>query len=280
MEVLIINRIGFFILWLILKSIKKNGSSSNSSSTKTTYEPKYDDQKDVERKQEEEKRKKQERIQRDNEERQRREQEERRRMELQQRQLQQLAKDRRRIAEWPRNRKTNWQDFQRVIAEKNIIVLYHFTDRANLQSIINNCGLYSWQYCDENNIRITLPGGDDLSRSLDRRYNLENYVRLCFTKNHPMMYVAQKQGRIINPVILEIAPEVIYWNDTLFSDINATKNGHKKGGTLQDFQRIKFEVVKQRVHFDVAEELQKYYQAEVMIKNHIPLQYIRNINNL
>ncbi len=94
------------------------------------------------------------------------------------------------------------------------------------------------------------------------------------------MYVAQKQGRINNPVILEIDPEVIYLKDTLFSDMNATKNGHTKGGTLQDFQRIKFDVVKQRVPFDVAEELQKYYQAEVMVKKHIPFQYIRNINNL
>jgi len=279
MDGLIIIGIIVFVIWIIIKS-NSNSSSKNSNSTKTTYEPKYDYEKEQERKREEEKRKEQERIRRENEERQRREQEERRRIELQQRQQQQQAEEQRRIAERQRNWKTDWQAFQRVIAEKNITVLYHFTDRANLQSIRNNGGLYSWEYCEDNNIRITFPGGDDLSRSLDRRYNLENYVRLCFTKNHPMMYVAQKQGRINNPVILEIYPEVIYWKDTSFSDMNATKNGHTKGGTLQDFQRIKFEVVKQRVHFDVAEELQKYYQAEVMIKKHIPLQFIRNINNL
>jgi len=237
MDGLIIIGIIVFVIWIIIKS-NSNSSSKNSNSTKTTYEPKYDYEKEQERKREEEKRKEQERIRRENEERQRREQEERRRIELQQRQQQQQAEEQRRIAERQRNWKTDWQAFQRVIAEKNITVLYHFTDRANLQSIRNNGGLYSWEYCEDNNIRITFPGGDDLSRSLDRRYNLENYVRLCFTKNHPMMYVAQKQGRINNPVILEIYPEVIYWKDTLFSDMNATKNGHTKGGTLQDFQRI------------------------------------------
>lgn len=277
MEILIIWII-VFVIWVVVK-ISGGSSQSGTNKTKTTYEPKYDYQKELERKQADERRKEQERIRKENEERLRREQEEQRSLELIEKQKRQEAEEKRRIAERQRNWKTNWQDFQRLISEKNITVLYHFTDKANLQSIRNNGGLYSWEYCEDNNIRITFPGGDDLSRSLDKRYNLENYVRLCFTKNHPMMYVAQKQGRINNPVILEIDPEVIYWKDTLFSDMNATKTGYTKGDTLTDFQRIKFDLVKQRNHFDIADELQKYYQAEVMVKKHIPLAFIKNIND-
>jgi hypothetical protein len=140
--------------------------------------------------------------------------------------------------------------------------------------------LYSWEYCKAHGIRIPIPGGDDLSTTLDSRYNLGNYVRLCFTRNHPMMFFAQKKGRIKNPVILEISLDVIYWDDTLFSDMNATRAEHQKGGTLADFKKIKFELFSQRNHFDIAEDLQKYYQAEVMVKEHVPLAYITNINNL
>ena len=174
--------------------------------------------------------------------------------------------------------KPNWRDFQKIILEQNITVLYHFTDRANLQSIYNNNGLYSWKYLKQNNIPIPYPGGDSLSRDLDIRYNLQNYVRLCFTKNHPMMYVAKQQGRLNDPVILEISSEVIFWNETKYSNMNATKTGHLQGETINDFLNIKFEIVKQNTHFDLAPENKKYYQAEVMIKKHIPLSAIKNID--
>ncbi len=79
------------------------------------------------------------------------------------------------------------------------------------------------------------PGGSDVSRSLDSRDNLQNYVRVSFTQKHPMMYVAMNNGWISNPVILEIDPEVICWLDTKFADRNAVKNGANIGGSLSDF---------------------------------------------
>lgn len=175
--------------------------------------------------------------------------------------------------------KDDWPDFERLIEENGITKLYHFTDRANLPSIMQRGGLYSWAYCRRNDISISLPGGDDVSRKLDMRYNLQNYVRLCFTRNHPMMYVARKQGRLNDPVVLEIDPEVIYWRGTKYSDMYATKTGHSKGENIEDFKKIRFDVVKRRNQFDVAEELQKYYQAEVMVKEHIPLSFITNFDS-
>jgi len=101
-------------------------------------------------------------------------------------------------------KKSNWKEFEAVLNRNNITKLYHFTDRDNLRSIIENGGLYSWADCEEKDIHIAKPGGDMTSRDLDRRDNLHHYVRTSFVKNHPMQYIAMNDGRISNPVLLEI----------------------------------------------------------------------------
>ena len=179
------------------------------------------------------------------------------------------------------DKKSNWQEFKAVLDEHKIVKLYHFTDRDNLESIIKNGGLYSWMDCERKGIKINKPGGSPVSRQLDSGRNLEDYVRVSFTTQHPMMYVAMKDGRISNPVILEIDPEVIYWNETLYANLNAAKHTIKPiiGPTLSDFKQIHFQSVKFRTHFDLPEEEQPYFQAEVLVKNFIPLEYIKNIGN-
>jgi len=175
--------------------------------------------------------------------------------------------------------KEDWQEFKKVIQEKKIIKLYHFTDSSNLASIKKNRGLYSWIYCELNDIQIIKPGGDDLSRKLDKKYNLQDYVRLSFNKNNPMLQIAKNEGRIQDPVFLEIDPEVIYLKDTQFSDMNATKTGHSQGDNLEYFMKINFEVVTKQRYLNISPDLQKFYQAEVMVKRFIPLEYITNIND-
>lgn len=179
------------------------------------------------------------------------------------------------------DKKSNWQEFKAVLDEHRITKLYHFTDRDNLESIIKSGGLYSWMDCDRKGIKINKPGGSAASRQLDSSRNLEDYVRVSFTTQHPMMYVAMKDGRISNPVILEIDPEVIYWNESLYANLNAARYTIKPniGPTISDFKQIHFQSVKARTHFDLPEEEQPYFQAEVLVKNFIPLEYIKNIEN-
>lgn len=178
-----------------------------------------------------------------------------------------------------KSKRSNWNDFKEILDQHHITRLYHFTDRDNLESIIKNGGLYSWADCDEKGIKIPKQGGGDTSRSLDRRDGLQHYVRVSFTRRHPMMYVAMNDGRISNPVVLEIDPEVIYWDDTLFADRNATRNGAQKGGTLADFKKIHFNAVTARTLFDLDENEQPFFQAEVMVNHFIPLKSIINIGN-
>lgn len=141
------------------------------------------------------------------------------------------------------NKRNNWEQFKKLLEQHNIKKLYHFTDRDNLENIIKNGGLYSWKDCQERGIAIPKPGGGgvgSLSWSLDERDGLEHYVRISFTRQHPMMFVAMNEGRISNPVILEIDPEIIYDESTRYADRNATRSGANVGSGLNDLRKFIF----------------------------------------
>ena len=169
-------------------------------------------------------------------------------------------------------------DVVSYLRSQGITKLYHFTDRANIQSIINNGGLYSWKACENRGITINRPGGSDTSRSLDSYRGLGNYVRLSFSRNHPMMYVAQNDGRIIHPIVLEIDLSVAGLGTTLFSDRNATKNGAIIAAGYDGAKNIHFSTVKQPTHFDLPINEKEFYQAEVLVLERVPISCITNID--
>ena len=176
-------------------------------------------------------------------------------------------------------RKENWSDFKQILDNNGIRYLYHFTDRRNIPSIKRHGGLFSWQYCDTHGITIPSPGGIGFGRNLDLRYGLEDYVRLSFCKEHPMKYIAMKDGRIQNPVVLLIDIEVAYLKGTLFFFFFATKTGHKTGGALNDLSKVRFDIVKLPNHFNLEEPEKSFYQAEILVKTFIPKRYIVNLDN-
>jgi hypothetical protein len=69
--------------------------------------------------------------------------------------------------------------------------LYHFTDRSCLPSIANS-GLLSWVGLEKAGI-VGKKGSSELSRALDRRKGLGDFVRLSFSPKHPMLFVALKE---------------------------------------------------------------------------------------
>lgn len=161
------------------------------------------------------------------------------------------------------------------LRDNGIYYLYHFTDRKNIANIREAGGLYSWKFLEDHDMIVPNPGGDELSRSLDRRYGLQDYVRLSFCKNHPMSFRHRKAGADI--VVLKISLEPVILKDTLFSDMNATDKLHKHGGTLDDLKRVRFECTR----LDYAEGMdRKYQQAEVLVKTFLPAKYILNLDEI
>lgn len=175
------------------------------------------------------------------------------------------------------NRRKDYEEFEKVLKKYNISRFYHFTDRDNIESIIKNGGLFSYGDCIRRGIRINRPGGSELSHELDYKQNLQDYVRVSICKKHPMMFTAIQDERIVNPVLLEIDTDVLFIEGNIFSDKNAVRNDANKGTSFVDFSKIHFNTVIQRSQFDVEEDEQEYYQAEILVPHHIPLHYILNI---
>lgn len=171
--------------------------------------------------------------------------------------------------------KPEWREIEQILQQYNITALYHFTDKKNISSIIEKKGLYSWEWFENNGFQIPVQGGNNLSKRLDQDRNLQNFVRVSFAKNTPMLYVSKQSGRIRDEIILEVSPEVIFLQPTLFSNLNATDRYAHIGNTLNDFQKIKFDVISKGGWS--TEEEKKFYQAEVLVKEHIPLKYIKGI---
>ena len=185
-------------------------------------------------------------------------------------------KEKERLESLSTEMKDNWPDFKRVLKDNDIIYLYHFTDKRNIQSIKRYGGLFSWDYCKKHNITIPCQGGDYDSQQLDKRYGLEDYVRLSFCDDHPMAFRLQQSGS--NIIILKIKSEVALLKDTLFSDVNATDKLHTHGGTLEDLKRVNFNATKK--HYVSKNDVDfKPHQAEVMVKTFVPKKYIVNLDN-
>ncbi|MCI5056126.1 MAG: DarT ssDNA thymidine ADP-ribosyltransferase family protein [Flavobacteriales bacterium] len=225
------------------------------------------DKKEAERKRKEEEKRREEKQKRkkaEEEKRRKKEQELRNKESERKKQLQGLL-----------TKKPNWEEFRNVLQENGITTFYHFTDRINIESIKNNGGLYSWYHCDRNNIYIIKSGGDSLSRDLDTRYRLQDYVRLSFCNDHPMQYRLSQSGYDL--VLLRVAVDVAYFEYTAFSDINATDSNHSHGSTISDLKRINFSATK-RSYVRREDSEFKQHQAEILVKTWIPLEYITNIN--
>lgn len=173
--------------------------------------------------------------------------------------------------------KTGRDIFENHIRVNSIRCLYHFTDKSNLPLIIKHGGLYSWGELENKNIKPNKVGGNELSRSLDMRKGLKDYVRLSFTKELPMRHVAQRDGRINDIIFIEIDPEVIFWQETLFSDKNATSNDARVGKGFNDFKLIDLDLIRSG---SWANKQQKaLFQAEVMVKRFVPQKYFLNYND-
>ncbi|MEA3463806.1 MAG: DarT ssDNA thymidine ADP-ribosyltransferase family protein [Patescibacteria group bacterium] len=178
--------------------------------------------------------------------------------------------------------KKNYLEYKNILEKEGIKKIYHLTDSNNIESIKRHGGLYSRKYCESNNIKIYKTGGNDLSKKFDSQDSLENsedYVRLSFVEDQPMFY------RRSNIVCLEIGIEVIYWDATFHSDINATTQRQKPiiGKDIDCFKKIRFDIIKKGwmdLNYSDREIRKRYYQAEIMVKTFIPIKFIKNINIL
>ncbi len=157
------------------------------------------------------------------------------------------------------------------LRSKGISRLYHFTDAANVDSIMEN-GLYSWFSCEQRCIRVARFGGNDRSRGFDRMYGLQDYVRTSLCCDHPMAFRLKCEGSRV--VLLKISLDVLGENsEFVCSDVNAASASHRQANGIAGLSLIDYGAVKRTRVSKIDPDFHKH-QAEIMVRTHIPPEYI------
>lgn len=172
--------------------------------------------------------------------------------------------------------KDDYLIFKNILEDNRINTFYHFTDESNLPSIDKYGALFSLKYLNENKILISKSGGSEKSKTIDYNLGLAGYIRLSFVKDHPMRFVAIKEGRIRNPFILEIDSDLLLTLPSKFTKINAASSKTKIFGDAKNFSKLEFDIFKKN-YFDLNENQKKKYQAEILIPERIEKRFIKKI---
>ncbi|MGO7837066.1 DarT ssDNA thymidine ADP-ribosyltransferase family protein [Rhizobium johnstonii] len=161
-----------------------------------------------------------------------------------------------------------------------IPMLYHFTDRRNLASIVQLGGLYPHSNLMQQAVVIAAPGGNDWSHDADAQNGVGGDVHLCFRNNHPMEHVARQDGRLENTIFLQIHPSVLTWEGVRFTNDVSNKAGVLPTPIACAEPLIDFEVLYTRTNWSdpaIKARLDRAEKCEVLVPHMIPLAWIRNI---
>lgn len=154
---------------------------------------------------------------------------------------------------------------------------YHFTDTRNLPSIRRH-GLLSMRALRERKLVVS-PGGNDWSLDADQRNGMDRYVHLCFFREHPMEYLARKEGRMIESRFLKIMPSVIEAPGVLITDRVANRSDAWPQPAEEMIRKLDLEVIYTRTDWKdprVQERLRVARLCEILIPDSIALGLIRN----
>lgn len=164
-----------------------------------------------------------------------------------------------------------------ILAAKNR-VFYHFTDTRNLPSIRQH-GLLSMHQLRERRI-IVAPGGNDWSLDADKRTGMDRFVHLCFFEDHPMEYVAKKEGRIEKTRFLRVDPRVITMEGVLISTEVSNKAGVLPRPADEMVNELDLEVIYTRTDWKdpkVQARLRAAQKCELLVPEHIAVKLLRNV---
>ena len=110
---------------------------------------------------------------------------------------------------------------------------------------------------------------------------MDAYVHLCFFDEHPMEYVAKKDGRISETRFLKIAPSVIETPGTMIVDRVSNRADAWPRPAEEMVSQLDLEVIYTRTDWKDA-EIQKRLQAarrcEILVPKSVPLTLIGNVD--
>ena len=94
-----------------------------------------------------------------------------------------------------------------------------------------------------------------------------------------MLYKALAEGRLYDHIIFEVTPDVIFYKESKFSNINAASNEAVISSDINFFLNLPFSSFHNKKYSCLSEQAKKNYQAEVLVKNNISTNQILNLKS-
>jgi len=157
--------------------------------------------------------------------------------------------------------------------------LYHFSDEANFTSI-NEKGLISKATMRAEGWWPDAPGGNQLSWTLDTKHGIDPYVSLCFTTNHSMKFIAERDGRLKSARYLAISPNILKTPGTKIAFGIANANNVEILPIEEAIEKLDIEVIYSRTNWSdpaVQQRLSAAEKFEVLVPHAVPRNLIEGI---
>lgn len=154
--------------------------------------------------------------------------------------------------------------------------LYHFTDESNFDQIKKH-GLLSKERMRAQGWWPKNTGGNALSHQQDKVRGISSYVSLCLTCNHPMKYLAHRDGRLPNPRYLKICPDILRCSGVKIAFGVANANDTEIVLLPAALDHLDIEVIYMRTDWldpDVNARLRRAEKMEVLVPNVIERRFI------
>ena len=172
--------------------------------------------------------------------------------------------------------KKDSKEIKDYLESKGIRYFYHFTEISRIESIIRYGGILSYKQCFDKNIVIPVTEDMAKTRDIDAKKGLEDFARLSFCKYLPKIEIRKKKYSDV--VLLKISTDVALFENTEFSNMEATQDGMEHGPTLNDLKKVNIELTQQD-YCSPNDPNYWAYQAEILVKGKIPINCILNIHN-
>lgn len=167
------------------------------------------------------------------------------------------------------------------LAEYEVTSLWHFTDQANLP-LIADYGLLALTEIDEEQIDVPIYYSTEGSRATDRKRGLDEFVRLTFIPDHPMLFRAIEEQRcqFQGAAWVEVDSAIVRRPDVRYSLGVAFAAGVELLRDEAAARRIDFDAL---FHFkrmnwkesEVQERRQPARKCEILVRKRIQARYLR-----
>lgn len=176
------------------------------------------------------------------------------------------------------------RDFVETLKERyGFAGLMHFTDFSNLKMIFDKGYLYSRSYCENNNISFTDGANHEVLNIASD--DIHQCVRFYYRGSTPTLYHNEgiklqcycNQVHIPIPVYLMFDEELLYLDNTMFSDGNATTS--EIGNSADFFINMDWDSIFHYGFFtqDKRDHIVNKRHAELLCCDPVPLKYLRKI---